>query len=35
MILTLHIQNIVSTRSISYISSAQGHVQFLDCAGVE
>ena len=35
MILAQHIQNIISTCGINYISSAQGHVQFLDCAGVE
>ena len=35
MTLAQHIQNIISTRGISYISSAQGCVQFLDCADVE
>ena len=35
MTLAQHIQNIISTRGISYISSAQGRVQFLDCADVE
>ena len=35
MTLAQNIQNIISTRGISYISSAQGCVQFLDCANVE
>lgn len=35
MILAQYIQNIISTCDTSHISSAYGHMQLLDCAGVE